>query len=134
MIIKRELVDKILKHLKNQYVLIILGARQTGKTSLLLYLKNQFKSNYRVSYLSLEEPQFLALLNEHPQNLFEIIGESKERQIVLIDEIQYLKDPSHFLKYHFDFNREKLKLISLRNIFHPSGFKIQDRQIRSYSS
>ena len=111
MILKRELVDEILKNLKNHYVLIIAGARQTGKTSLLLYLKDQLERDYRVSYLSLEEPQFLSLLNEHPQNLFEITGESKERQIVLIDEIQYLKDPSHFLKYHFDFNREKLKLI-----------------------
>jgi len=110
MILKRELVDPIKENLFNDYVLIIVGARQTGKTSLLLYLKEDLQDQ-NVSYISLEEPDFLSLLNTHPENLFDIVGRTKERQIVLIDEIQYLKDPSHFLKYHFDFHRDKLKLI-----------------------
>ena len=112
MILKREIVDLLLQNLNNDYVLIVLGARQTGKTSVLLYLQKYLEDKgFPAFYISLEDPLFLALLNDHPQNLFDIIGESKERQIVLLDEIQYLKNPSHFLKYHFDFNREKLKLI-----------------------
>ena len=112
MILKREIVEILLQNLNNDYVLIVLGARQTGKTSVLLYLQKYLEDKeFPAFYISLEDPLFLALLNDHPQNLFDIIGKSKERQIVLLDEIQYLKNPSHFLKYHFDFNREKLKLI-----------------------
>ncbi len=111
-IFRREIVDLLLSNLSNDFVLIIVGARQTGKTSVLLYLKDLLtKKGEIVHFLSLEDPIFLSLLNEHPQNIFDIIGQKSQRQIVLIDEIQYLKDPSHFLKYHFDFNREKIKLI-----------------------
>jgi len=112
-ILKREIIDPLLENLSNDYILIIVGARQTGKTCVLLYLKDflSSKKGEIVHYVSLEDPIFLSLLNEHPQNIFDIIGERSKRQIVLIDEIQYLKDPSHFLKYHFDFNRKSLKLI-----------------------
>ncbi|AEH44598.1 hypothetical protein Thein_0718 [Thermodesulfatator indicus DSM 15286] len=110
-ILKRDIIDNLLKNISNDYILIIVGARQTGKTSVLLYLQNLLGKKEAVSYLSLEDPTLLSLLNEHPHDLFDIIGPVTERHIVLIDEIQYLKDPSNFLKYHYDFNRDKLKLI-----------------------
>ena len=111
MLYKRDLVDILKHHLSSDYHLIIIGARQTGKTSLLLFLEQELKKTQRVYYISLEDPDFLALLSAHPDNLFDIIGHDQEQAIVLIDEIQYLNDPSHFLKYHFDFNRKKIKLI-----------------------
>ncbi len=111
MLMRRNLVNGILRDLDNPYILIVVGARQTGKTSLLLYLQEKVLTDRKVSYVSLEDPEFLSLLNAHPENLFDIIGSSPERHLVLMDEIQYLKDPSHFLKYHFDFNREKVKLV-----------------------
>ena len=50
-------------------------------------------------------------LNRHPENLFKYIQKQPFKQYVLIDEIQYLKDPSNFLKFHYDFNSETIKLI-----------------------
>jgi predicted AAA+ superfamily ATPase len=55
----------------------------------------------------------LRLLNEHPDRIWQIIPRNDHvRQIVLIDEIQYLANPSHFLKYHYDINLDRLKLIA----------------------
>ncbi len=111
MLYKRALSDKIFENLSNDYILIITGPRQVGKTSLLFYLKDELEGEFPITYVSLEDPFLLRLLNEDPSNLLDIVGASPKRQLVLIDEIQYLSDPSHFLKYHFDFNRKNIKLI-----------------------
>ena len=36
------------------------------------------------------------MLNEHPYKLFDLIPESKTKQYVCIDEIQYLDNPTNF--------------------------------------
>ncbi len=122
MIYKRTLFNEIERNLDNDYFLIIVGARQTGKTSLLMYLKTYLEKRFPVTYISLEDPYYLNLLNEHPQNLLEII-EKKKKEFVLIDEIQYLKNPTNFLKYHYDFNRSSLKIIATGS----SAFYIDER-------
>ena len=49
----------------------------------------------------------------HPEQLFQHIPPlSKDiKSIIFIDEIQYLKDPSNFLKYHYDKYNTILKFI-----------------------
>jgi len=44
----------------------------------------------------------LDLLNKHPENIFDLILKSDVKTTVFIDEIQYLKNPSNFLKYIYD--------------------------------
>ncbi len=51
-------------------------------------------------------------LDENPKNLFKLIPPlSDKRMFLFIDEIQYLKDPSNFLKYHYDLYQNSLKFI-----------------------
>lgn len=109
----RDIVEKALKYLDSEYILIFTGARQSGKTTILRHLFETFKRDNKKSFfINLEDIDYLSLLNESPKNLFSIIGSiSKEKIIVLIDEIQYLDNPTNFLKYYFDEYKDKIKLV-----------------------
>jgi len=114
-IYKREVADEILKYLYEKETIILYGARQVGKTFLLYWLNNFLASKKeQVCYLDLEETKFLNLLNQGPENLQKFLLEEgynlKKRVFVLIDEIQYLKNPTNFLKLISDHYRN-LKLI-----------------------
>ncbi len=75
-------------------------------------LENHFKQSSRKAYyFSLESPDILARFDTHPEGLFSMIPASDSLIYVLIDEIQYLKNPTNFLKYHFDFHADKIKII-----------------------
>ena len=111
---KRFLYASLIKHLPKRPITLLVGARQVGKTTLLRQIHDHLKATQRVSFfLSLENKQTLRLLNEDPQNLFQLIpstvGESRIH--VLMDEIQYLDDPSNFLKFHYDTAGERLKFV-----------------------
>jgi predicted AAA+ superfamily ATPase len=52
------------------------------------------------------------LLNIHPFKLFEITEiDRKEQQIIFVDEVQLLKNPSNFLKLIYDEYNENIKLV-----------------------
>lgn len=100
---KRDIFDKIKPFLGDETVLVLLGARQVGKTHVLYYLRRHLEKNHKkVVYFDLEFPALLATLNQgvdafllHLRNG----GYSEGEDIfVLIDEIQYLENPSSFLK------------------------------------
>ncbi|MEA3463462.1 MAG: AAA family ATPase, partial [Patescibacteria group bacterium] len=98
--------------LKDEFIILI-GARQTGKTSLLIMLKNFLeKKGGFCHYFNLENPAYLELLNKHPYNIFELIPESKSKQNIFIDEIQYLDNPANFLKLLYDEKRNDVKIIA----------------------
>ena len=101
---KRFLYSDIKKHLKNKQITLLLGARQTGKTTLMHQIMADLKKNGElVFFLTLEDQDILKPLNENPKNLFKIIPPiSDSRMFLFIDEIQYLDNPSNFLKYHYD--------------------------------
>ncbi|MDD3808260.1 MAG: ATP-binding protein [Candidatus Pacebacteria bacterium] len=92
---------------------LIIGPRQTGKTTLLFYIYSKLKKQGKSCYFfSLEDPALLSKLDEHPDNLLKIIdGLDKNIKYVFIDEIQYLKNPSNFLKFHYDKYKGKIKLV-----------------------
>jgi predicted AAA+ superfamily ATPase len=51
-------------------------------------------------------------LDQHPLNLFQLTGtDSKLPQIIFVDEIQYLANPSNFLKLLYDEYYENIKLV-----------------------
>jgi len=62
-------------------------------------------------------------LNDHPFNLLGFLPTSEKRIIVFIDEIQYLKDPSNFLKLLFDEHSTNIKLI----VTGSSAFYLDDK-------
>lgn len=112
MLYSREILKKIEKVLFRDEFIILSGARQTGKTSILLILKNLLEEKeHTCHYFNLENPEHLKLFNNHPFNLFEVIPQKKAKQYVFIDEIQYLDDPSNFLKLLYDEKRAEIKII-----------------------
>ncbi len=112
--IKRDLTIQLEKELNNDEVLLIIGARQAGKTTVLRQLEEIIKKDKQdIYFLSLEDPEYLELLNKAPKNLLKIFPfDLKKRNFVLIDEVQYLKNPSNFLKYFFDTYKGKIKIIA----------------------
>ena len=111
---KRILFNLVWNHLKEKEFIIISGPRQSGKTTLLdqLYVRLKQDSE-KVFQLTLEDHAILSRLNQHPENLFEFAVRSGEKRLyVLIDEIQYLDDPSNFLKLIFDKYNRQLKIIA----------------------
>ncbi len=108
----RKLYKQLLEHLPRKEFAIIIGARQIGKTTLIGQLKEEFDKKKMESYLlSLEDPILLKALNKHPENIFQFIPQPKNKHIILfIDEIQYLENPSNFLKLLFDKYHGKLKI------------------------
>ncbi|MBI4648116.1 MAG: ATP-binding protein [Bacteroidia bacterium] len=111
---RRKLFTEIMNHLEQKEFTIILGARQTGKTTLLNQVYQELSIQSKNVYiLSLEEPILLHELNKHPESIFQFIKLYGNQKIyVLFDEIQYLHDPSNFLKYIFDKYYERIKIIA----------------------
>jgi len=110
--IHRKSEDKVLANLDKDLILLLIGARQVGKTTILndvaAKLKAQGKSVYS---FTLEDPQLLKALNGHPENIFNSIPKDYSRKYLLLDEIQYLDDPSNFLKYIYDTSHPQIQLI-----------------------
>ena len=104
-IYKRKIVDEILKYLESKEIIIIYGARQVGKTSLLKYLiENNLKKN--VFYFDLELPNLLELCSQGAESVFRYLiqkgADGNNKIFLIIDEIQYIEDPTKFLKIMHD--------------------------------
>jgi len=96
---RRLFLEELKDHLPKKEFTILTGARQTGKSTLMHQLQDFCKANNTpVIYLNLEQKAILADLDEDPLNLLRYLPESTERIVVLVDEVQYLKDSSNFLK------------------------------------
>lgn len=50
--------------------------------------------------------------DKHPFNIFQLIPDRKVKQFIFIDEVQYLDNPTNFLKLLFDERRDKIKIIA----------------------
>ena len=108
----------MLNHLPDKRFSILIGARQTGKTTVLKQLVTQLSKTYKtVFYLSFEDPAILNHVNNHPDNIFDYAIhpsdlQKNQRLFLFIDEIQYLQDPTNFLKLIFDKYDAKVKIIA----------------------
>lgn len=114
MSIIRDLTLKIKKYLDKEEILLIIGPRQSGKTTVLHQIEDILEKQNKINYfLNLEDADYLSLLNKSPKNLFKIFSfDLDQKNFVLIDEIQYLDNPSNFLKYFFDEYHGKIKIIA----------------------
>jgi predicted AAA+ superfamily ATPase len=109
----RNLFQPLLQHLSKKEFTIITGARQTGKSTLMKQLSEHCKkAELPAMFLNLENSNILAHLNESPLNLLSYLPVTAGRTVVFIDEIQYLKDPSNFLKLLYDDHAERVKIIA----------------------
>ncbi|MBI4707712.1 MAG: ATP-binding protein [Candidatus Omnitrophica bacterium] len=107
--IKRNILSKLQQELNQPEILILLGTRQVGKTTLLRMLEDYAKQKgLRVAFFDLEQPQVLADFNRPDKEIVQIISGAGE--IVFIDEFQYVRNISKILKAIFD-SRKKIKII-----------------------
>ena len=114
-LLERKIINSIRKFINSKDVVVLHGARQVGKTSILKFLQEELNSrNKDTLYIDLEDLRFVELLNSGPQAF---LGYLKERNLpgkallyVFIDEIQYLSNPSNFLKLMRDHYGDKIKL------------------------
>ena len=111
---QRNLFEKLKSHLIKKEFTIITGARQTGKSTLLRNLETYCKNTVRQPciFLNLENKAILSELNNSPLNILNYLPASSDRVVVLIDEVQYLQDPTNFMKLLYDEYHEKLKIVA----------------------
>ncbi|MAG44670.1 hypothetical protein CL633_02170 [bacterium] len=117
--LNRTALGDIKKNLFDRDILVITGARQVGKTSImhLLYrflIKNKNINLQNILFFDLEDIQALEAIESYSFDEFAKYimsqGSKNQTKFVFIDEIQYLQSPSSLLKILHD-HYPKIKLI-----------------------
>jgi len=120
---KRTVIDEIGRYLYTDDVIVIHGARQVGKTSILAYLQGQLREQGETTfYLDLEDSRLVSILDKGVDEFLNHLREegldldgairSGKKLFVFIDEIQYLTNPSPFLKLLADHQRYLKMIVS----------------------
>lgn len=111
----RKILSEILNGLNSREILFLLGTRQVGKTTLTkLIAKNSGFKN--IFFFDLEDKEYRELFDDisvkRLENIFLLEGiDTKEKNLIIFDEIQLLKDPSNMLKLLHDYF-ENIKVIA----------------------
>ena len=114
MLFIRKILNKLELFINTDDIVVIHGARQVGKTCLLkLIIEKYILKNY--AYFDLEDLRFLELFENGHQRVVKYINQNfqinpNEKFFIIIDEIQYLSNPSSFLKILHD-HYKQFKLI-----------------------
>lgn len=114
----RDIFTELLRYLDQPEILLLVGARQVGKTTLmrmlLEHLRQHGEPEHALHYLDLEDMTLLHLLEGGHRELTGWLaaqGADLSRKVyVFIDEVQYLSNPSNLLKLLAD-SQPNLKLI-----------------------
>lgn len=129
-IYRRKIIAKISQFLNSKEIVVLHGARQVGKTFIMLYLIDEIKkkkTERKVFYFDLEIPRYLELIDSGFDQFYNYLlsggYKENEKAYVFIDEIQYLRDPSKFLKLFHDNYSGKIKLI----VSGSSSFEIKNK-------
>lgn len=121
---KRNIVNQITPYLGDDSIIVLHGARQVGKTHIMYYLQNQLEEQgQNCTYLDLEDGRILDTIDLGVNsfiNYLQSLGklkdlsslESKPKTYIFIDEIQYLANPSSFLKQIADHHKYIQLIIS----------------------
>jgi len=113
----REIFNEIIDYLEIPEIIVVHGARQVGKTTLMRMIINYLnqKNIKNVFYFDLEQDKYLELCNKGYDETAKYIKQRKADQnsktFIFIDEIQYLDNPSSFLKLFYDHGKNDYKLI-----------------------
>lgn len=120
-LITRDSLEEIVRVMPNSEAIVLMGSRQAGKTSLLYLLINHLRhkktQEKQLFYFDLENIKQADLLNSFsdfdafPQFLKTQGADLSKHTYIFIDEIQYMNEPSRFLKYLVDHYRPELKFI-----------------------
>ncbi len=133
-IYKRTITDEIVRYLFSDDIIVLHGARQTGKTFIIYWLRNYLKEKGEsVYYIDLEDSRFVRILDAGVEEFIKHLREEgfdlpelnlnrRKKLFVCIDEIQYLANPSSFLKIAGD-HYKNIKLI----VSGSSSFEIKSK-------
>ncbi|HOM78132.1 MAG TPA: ATP-binding protein [bacterium] len=104
--IKRSIIPHLLDHLEKKEISLISGPRQSGKTTVLLFIKDFIEKNgKKCLYLNLDIESDKRFFTSQQQLLDKISLEvGSERAYIFIDEIQRKEDAGIFLKGIYDMN------------------------------
>lgn len=129
MIYKRKIVDEILKFIDLEEIIVLHGARQVGKTHILLWLEGFLRNKKEdIYYIDLEDSRYKRILDSGVDEFIDHLREeghapqANRKTFVFIDEIQYLANPSEFLKLAAD-HHKNIKLI----VSGSSSFEIKSK-------
>jgi len=114
----RRLLGDVIKWLDTQHIILIKGARQVGKTSLMRLIAKKLMDEgvpvRRIHFYDLEDELLRISFDSSYREVVRFLRDDgvdgSERHFVFLDEIQYLKDPSPVLKLIHD-HHPNIKLI-----------------------
>ena len=130
--IKRKILPHISNFLNYKEAIIIYGARQVGKTTIMKMLIKELKTTNKIPeeavfYFDLEDLEMLELCNQGVDYVIRYIeartsynlnsppnsspASSTGKIYLFIDEIQYLNNASSFIKFMVDNHSDRFKLI-----------------------
>jgi len=108
-------LDNIVNRFSKNYIEIVIGPRQSGKTTLLRMLIHELNKQEihkdKIFYINLDTAPPLEQF-ENPMLLVKLLSsrrQGKERLYLFIDEVQRLKNPGKFLKGIYDLE-ENIKI------------------------
>ncbi|OIN98759.1 hypothetical protein COY52_05015 [Candidatus Desantisbacteria bacterium CG_4_10_14_0_8_um_filter_48_22] len=114
----RKALENIVKFLDTEEVIVLIGARQVGKTCIMRLLQNELRKRgideKIIHYFDLEDTSLLKILNAGPEEFLRYLSslgaDISGNLVVFIDEIQYLDNPSNFIKLLSD-HHKNIKLV-----------------------
>lgn len=98
MILKRKVLKSLIADINRPWISIIIGARQTGKTTLLNEIQKDSRS--KSLYLNLENPFHFDVLRDGYKSLRHEI--KSETAMIVIDEFHYYKNITSIFKAFYD--------------------------------
>lgn len=104
-VLRRDIFDKIESFLGTNNIIVLHGARQVGKTHILYFIQKFLQEKGKTThYIDLEDSRFLEILDKGVDSfIYYLKGQGiDDEATIFIDEIQYLNDPSSFLKLMID--------------------------------
>ena len=111
MTVKRNIFNALALNLASPDILILLGARQVGKTTLMKELLDKASSQeFGTRYFNLEFPDDLLFFSRSDREIFNDLS-SQKNTVIFIDEFHYLKNASKLFKAIYDL-KKNIKIIA----------------------
>ena len=99
--IRRSIYGELRRELAEPQVLVLVGPRQVGKTTLMRRLESDARAaGHRTRYLDLEQPSDLTFLQGQAAEVIESLTANVD--LVFVDEFYYLKDAGRLFKAIYD--------------------------------
>jgi predicted AAA+ superfamily ATPase len=103
--IKRNIFNNLRSKITQPEILILLGAGQVGKTTLMKMLQEEvLRHKKKTRFYNLEFPQDLLFFSRTDSEIFNDLT-SEKNSVIFIDEFHYLKNASKLFKAIFDLNK-----------------------------